>query len=269
MSTQNPRVALADIMVDPALQPRVGGLDLDHVRALQEAPDAWPPILVAERNGSYVLLDGFHRVKAAVELGLTEIAVNSNVPPGADLREVAFQANTRHGRALSLRDRRRHAEHLMRLDPMVSNEAIGGRCNLSPTTVQKVRDQLEATSEIPETAYEPGFGRVAPAPARRSGELPDQGLASMAGDKVAGLLSSNRRTQARVARYLERLAIALGDMPKALGGVESTEDAAAACITVLGHEKSAELAAMFGWGAGVLGHIADDLGYDADEAASS
>ncbi len=63
------------ILVDPALQPRVGGLDAELVRALEETPEAWPPLRVAERDGQYILVDGFHRLAAAQNLGLSTITV--------------------------------------------------------------------------------------------------------------------------------------------------------------------------------------------------
>jgi hypothetical protein len=33
-------IAVADLVVDPSIQPRVGALDLEHVRVLNECPNA-------------------------------------------------------------------------------------------------------------------------------------------------------------------------------------------------------------------------------------
>ena len=61
---------LARIVADAKLQPRVGGIDADHVRQLAEVAEHWPPLMVIQRGKQYVLADGFHRFAAAQERGL-------------------------------------------------------------------------------------------------------------------------------------------------------------------------------------------------------
>src|SRR5688500_11047351 len=65
----------AAITVDPSLQPRVGGLDAEHVRVIQEVPESWPPLGVVYVNGNPVLVDGFHRFAAAQNLELPTVPV--------------------------------------------------------------------------------------------------------------------------------------------------------------------------------------------------
>ncbi len=60
---------LGAIEVDDSLQPRSDGLSEEHVLALMETPEDWPPIMVAHVNGANVLIDGFHRHEAARRLG--------------------------------------------------------------------------------------------------------------------------------------------------------------------------------------------------------
>lgn len=69
------------IVVDSSLQPRVRGLDADHVRVLQEAPEGWPPLLVVQRGDLYLLIDGFHRLAAAQNLALDTVRVKVSRPP--------------------------------------------------------------------------------------------------------------------------------------------------------------------------------------------
>ena len=131
------------ILVDPALQPRVGGLDSDHVAALQECPESWPPLIVVD-NGGYLLVDGFHRCAAAQNLGLDTIHVEvREMPNDGDLRALAFVLNAAHGRPLTLADRRAEAERLLHADATVSNLDVARRTALSPTTVATIRERLE------------------------------------------------------------------------------------------------------------------------------
>ena len=116
------------ILVDPALQPRTAGLDPDHIAALQECPDSWPPLVVVERGG-YLLLDGFHRFAAAQNLGLDSLSVEvREVPEDADLRALAFALNASHGRPLTLADRRAEAQRLLSAEPQSRTlRSRGGR----------------------------------------------------------------------------------------------------------------------------------------------
>ena len=58
-------VALSQIVVDPQLQPRVEGIDGDHVRELEAVAEHWPALKVVKRGDRYLLVDGFHRLAAA------------------------------------------------------------------------------------------------------------------------------------------------------------------------------------------------------------
>lgn len=114
------------ILVDPALQPRVGGLDAAHIAALKENPEAWPPLVVVERGG-YLLVDGFHRYAAAQNVGLETVPVEvREMPADGDLHALAFALNAAHGRPLTLADRRGEAERLLGADATVSTSTSPG-----------------------------------------------------------------------------------------------------------------------------------------------
>lgn len=236
-STEAISISLARVLVDEALQPRTGGLDAGHVEALQEDPNAWPPLVVVERGG-YLLVDGFHRYAAAQNLGLESIRVEvREVPEDGDLRGFAFSLNASHGRPLSLADRRAEAERLLRAGATASNLDVARRTALSPTTIAAIREQLEAVEAIPAAEQRVSRSGVAytPASPRQRGELPPDS------EPLTERLftSKERREQRRIVRYLERLAVALEDQERFTSW--QAEGVAAACCDVLGAEEAAYL----------------------------
>ncbi len=253
------KVRLEELEVDHSLQPRVGGTDPAHVRALEEAHEGWPPLKVVRQDGCYLLVDGFHRLEAARNLGLESVPVEVlQAPDDGDLRALAFYLNAQHGRPLSLDDRRAFAERLLRDRPHVADREIGRRCGLSGNTVGAIRGRLEESAQIEQTAERVGRGGYRHIVGRRAGELPDPDP----GEAIAELFKpQERRQQKRIARYLERLAVALDDQ-YGLEGWETHEDAAEACREALGGERAAELAQRLGDGAHNVLRAAVALGYE-------
>jgi ParB-like chromosome segregation protein Spo0J len=254
---------LERILVDPALQPRVGGLDMDHVAALAQNPDSWPPLIVVE-HGGYQLVDGFHRFASAQNLSLDHVTVRIvETPADGDLRALAFALNAVHGRPLTLGDRRVEAERLLRNDATASNLDIARRTALSPTTVATIREQLEAAEAIPATdqrVSRSGVSYTPPSP-RQRGELPAEQEPLL--ERL--LTAKDRRDQRRLARYFERLSVALDDGD----GFENWQvaaDAAEACRAVLGDEDAAELGGQLGSAARNVLDVAEELGYEGAEA---
>jgi hypothetical protein len=251
-----------ELVVEASLQPRVRGVDAGHVRALEERPDSWPPLKVVRRHGSYLLVDGYHRLEAAKKLGLGTIRVEVvEASPDADLHELAFELNSTHGRPLSLADRRAFAERMLRGQPHLADREIARRSGLSANTVGSVRRHLEESAQIEQTAERVGQGGYVYTSRRESGELPDADPTETIGDFFA---SRERRQQRRIARYLERLAIALEDQHK-LNGWQTHDEAAEACRKALGEERAAELAQDLGVGAHNVLQVAVALGYEDEE----
>ncbi|MGK5734308.1 ParB/RepB/Spo0J family partition protein, partial [Streptomyces sp. URMC 124] len=75
--------------------PRTGGVDPDHVRALAESPRAFDPILV--HRATRQVVDGMHRLRAAVLRGEHEIAVRYLDVPADEVFVEAVTANISHG----------------------------------------------------------------------------------------------------------------------------------------------------------------------------
>ena len=251
----------ARVLVDPDLQPRVGGLDPDHIAVLMENPDAWPPLVVVE-NGGHTLIDGFHRLAAAQNLRLETVRVEvREMPNDGDLRSLAFGLNATHGRPLTLADRRAEGERILKANPSVSNMEVARATTLSPTTVATIREQLEAVEAIPTTDQRlsrAGALYTPPTP-RQPGELPPdrEPLGAVFGSK-------ERREQRRLVRYFERLASALAD-GFAFESWQSSADGAAVCRAVLGDEAAEQLGDNLGPAASNVLELAIALGYEDDD----
>jgi len=250
-------IPLSQVISDPQLQPRVGGLDPEHVRELEEAVEWWPPLRVVSRGGKFLLVDGSHRLAAAKNRGLDKVAVTVlEVPDTEDLRTLAFALNATHGRPLTLSDRRAFAGHLLREHPNWSDREIGRRSGLVQPTVAKVRNELERNNEIQPADTRIGRdGRSYPATSEsdRSGV----GLATLLENITTVLDPSDQR---RLVRFLEKAADVLEEQGR-LKHFETFESAAKSCRALLGEEQARELAERLGWSAGNIFQIAIALGY--------
>jgi ParB-like chromosome segregation protein Spo0J len=255
-------VRVRELLVDSSLQPRVGGIDADHVQALEETPESWPPIKVVRQDERYLLVDGSHRVEAARNLGIETVRVQVIDPPAdGDLHALAFALNATHGRPLSLADRRAFAERLLRAQPYLADREIARRCGLAANTVGTIRERLEESAQIEQTTERVGHGGYVYRPRRKDGELPETDPVETIGDFF---VKRKRRQQRRIARYLEQLAVALDDQYK-LKGWETHEDAVNACRAILDEERVAEQAQELGDGAHNVLQVAIALGYEDSE----
>lgn len=221
---------LAEIVVDDRLQPRCDGLSEEHVVALMETPEDWPPIAVAHVNGEDFVVDGFHRVEAATRLEYESIAATVFYPDqNTNLFDIAFSLNIKHGRPLTLRDRKTYAAWLLQRHPELTDREIGRRTGLHHETVGAVRAERRMPAHAPD---------------RKPGELP--------GD--VGLLDPIRfgkkasKEQKAVAGYMQRLGMALHDpyLADSTLNVWSENPAviARACFAAMGDERAANLLAM-------------------------
>lgn len=257
------------LIVDPALQPRVDGLDVDHVRQLQESAETWPPLVVVRRGGGYLLIDGFHRLAAAQNLALRAVPIRVVDPPeDSDLHALAFALNAVHGRPLTLSDRRAFALRRLQEHPDGSNLEVARRAGLSPTTIAALRERLEADAAIAPTDYRVGAdGRtytISTAP-RPAGMLPAPSLGEQLGSALGRLFTpADRMAQRRIASYLQRLAVALDDHSR-LGG---WADAPAACRAVLGSDRAEALGQRLGGASEAVLAVAIGLGYDGTDVTS-
>jgi hypothetical protein len=217
-------IPMGQIIIDDRLQPRQDGLAADHFASLMETPETWPPIVLADINGALYLIDGFHRHEAARRLGIGELAASIFAPTeGTDLFGIAFQLNAKHGRPLTLRDRKAYAAALIARHPDLADREIGRRCSLHHQTVGALRDEWPS-ARVP----------------RKPGTLRDD----------VGLLDPIRfgkkatKEQKAIAGYLTRLADAMDDPYMEHSTLEVWPDdpaeIARACVLAMGQKRTTE-----------------------------
>jgi ParB-like chromosome segregation protein Spo0J len=127
-----------------ANSPRLTGEDKEHTARLAETEEDLPPILV--HRSTMTVIDGMHRLRAAVMKGHTTIDVIffDGSEEEAFLR--AVEENIRHGLPLTLTDRKAAAVRVIASHPEMSDRSIGHHVGLSDKTVGVVR---RSTSEDP------------------------------------------------------------------------------------------------------------------------
>jgi ParB-like chromosome segregation protein Spo0J len=187
----------------PAHSPRSAGEDHEHIRRLAESVTPLPPIVV--HRPSMRVVDGMHRLRAAIMRGQSVITVRWYDGDERDVFAIAVQANVTHGLPLSLTDRRAAAIRLMWSHRHWSDRMVAEVVNLSPTTVRSIRTGVGCGAGTSDARLGRD-GRVRPvngAEARRlAGELllakPESSLREVA--RAAGLAPS---TVLDVRRRLE------------------------------------------------------------------
>ncbi|MGH3835144.1 MAG: ParB N-terminal domain-containing protein [Pseudonocardiaceae bacterium] len=117
--------------------PRQDGEDGEHVRVLAESEERLPPIVV--HGQSMRVIDGTHRIRAAVMRGEEEIEAKIYHGTDDDAFLLAVRMNIAHGLPLTRADRTAAAARIIRSHPQWSNRMIATATGLSAGTVGKVR----------------------------------------------------------------------------------------------------------------------------------
>jgi ParB-like chromosome segregation protein Spo0J len=128
----------------PADSPRLAGEDEDHTRRLAETEADLPPILV--HRGTMRVIDGMHRLRAAMASGRREIRVRFFDGDENEAFLHAVRENITHGLPLSLEDRRAATRRIVAASPHLSDRAIARYTGLSDKTVSAIRDRSSAES---------------------------------------------------------------------------------------------------------------------------
>lgn len=194
--------------------PRTGGRDEEHIARLAEVDGPLPPILV-ERHTMRVI-DGTHRLLAAVSKGQLTIEVEFFDGTSADAFLKAVEVNVAHGLPLSLADRRAAAKRIVTSHPYLSDRAIARTAGLGAKAVAAIRRRVAETADGPQSQVRLGRdGRVRPMNSlerrRRAAELlaerPEASLrevARLAGISPATVSDVRRRLAAGEAPATER-----------------------------------------------------------------
>ena len=159
LAAQVPVVMVAVNALRRGDSPRLNGESGEHVRVLAGAQGPLPPILV--HRPTMQVIDGMHRLYAAVMRGEDTIAARLVDCEDKDIFVIAVQANTAHGLPLSLTERKTAAARIIEVYPHWSDRLIALAAGLSHKTVAALRGP--ATGENPQLLARTGRdGRARP-----------------------------------------------------------------------------------------------------------
>jgi ParB-like chromosome segregation protein Spo0J len=128
------------------LSPRADGLDSAHVERLVEAE--WPVAPIVVHEPSMQVIDGHHRLAAAIAKGLDVIDTYLFHGSMESAFVLSVRANVTHGLPLSLSDRRAAARKILTLHGNWSDRAIGKSTGLSAKAVNRLRSAIESGGQL-------------------------------------------------------------------------------------------------------------------------
>ena len=155
-------ITLADLTLDPRLQPRVNGVDETTWREYAEdlrRGDTLPPIRVIvgrddQGTAHRWLVEGWHRVAAARSLGKTELPASISAGTFEEAEDEMLRTNRGHG----LRRTQADVQNAIRRALLTkkwqkrADNWIAEWIGCSNKTVTTIREAMEATLEIPKLA---------------------------------------------------------------------------------------------------------------------
>jgi hypothetical protein len=156
----------------PADSPRLEGENAEHIRMLADSDAVLPPITV--HRASMRVIDGMHRLRAAILRGESSIEVQFFDGSEVDAFVMAVEHNIRHGLPLARTDRAAAAVRVVQTHPHWSDRMIAAKTGLAAKTVAAIRRRSTAAS-VQSNARIGADGRIRP-------------LSSAAGRERAGRL---------------------------------------------------------------------------------
>lgn len=140
---------LDQVIVDNDLNPRQGALDQDVVLDYSAHVDDLPAMTAYDVQGFYFLVGGFHRYAAhrLAQRSTGRFVVHQGSREEA--KEYADLDNLKHGLRLSRSERREVIRRQLKRHPEWSDNRLSSACYTTDKTVRVIREELEATSEIP------------------------------------------------------------------------------------------------------------------------
>jgi hypothetical protein len=150
------------------LLPEQSADEYDAMKADIAASRIFQPLVICKDGDGYVVIDGRHRLRAAQELGLSEVPCTLIDGLGEDERiERGIALNVR--RNLTADQKRDLAADLLRRWPAKSDRALAALCGLSHPTVAAVRARLVGAGQLESLSSREGKdGRTRPAAQRRT-----------------------------------------------------------------------------------------------------
>jgi ParB-like chromosome segregation protein Spo0J len=208
---QRPVVTIPITSLQLPDSPRLAGESADHVRVLAESEIALPPIIVS--RSTMRVIDGMHRLRAALLRGQEEIEVQLFEGDEEDAFVLAVEANVNHGLPLSLADRTAAAARIVKSHLHWSDRAIASSTGLAAKTVAAIRRR--STADNPQSNNRIGRdGRIRPpnavegrrTAAKLMADKPDTPLREIA--HAAGIsLGTAQNVRARLRRGEDPIAL--------------------------------------------------------------
>ena len=172
----------------PGNSPRLAGEVVEHTRLLAESDAPLPPIVV--HRSTRRVIDGMHRLRAAILRGDDTIAVEYFDGDEAEEFVAAVRANVTHGLPLSLADREAAVARLVTLFPERSDRWSASTAGLGARAVAAIRASTGAANDI-EGARIGRDGRTRP--------LNTAGARQMASELIQECPEASLREVARIA----------------------------------------------------------------------
>jgi ParB-like chromosome segregation protein Spo0J len=209
-------------LLAPADSPRRAGEDPEHVRRLAESLERLPPILV--HRPSMRVIDGMHRLKAAVLRGHREIDVMYVDGDDASAFVLGVRANITHGLPLTLADRKAAADRIMGTHPQWSDRMIARVTGLAPKTVATMRKRL--TGQSTQLDVRVGRdGRVRPVNSAERRQVAARLISSKPGASLREVAETAGLSPETVRRVKAQLEQDLGSPAQCSGPAATTGDA--------------------------------------------
>ena len=113
------------------------------------AGDRFPPVVVFQQDGDFIMADGWHRVRAACRAKLGHIL--AEVRPGGrkDALQFALGCNQKHGLRRSNADKRRAVEIALAEFGNLSDRSLAQMCGVCVQTIGNIRHQLSILDSSP------------------------------------------------------------------------------------------------------------------------
>lgn len=110
----------------------------------------FPPIIVYKEGEIYYLADGFHRVRAAQQIGLKELDADVRQGTRKDALKFALGANDKHGLRRTAIDKRKCVDIALAEFGELSDRQIADICVVSKTLVLEVRSARSVDAVVVE-----------------------------------------------------------------------------------------------------------------------
>lgn len=150
-SARTAKLKLDAIRLDAGTQTRAH-IDDATVAEYAEAMargDRFPPVVVFQNDGEFIMADGFHRHKSAQRARLKHLLAEIRQGSRNDALRFALGANHKHGLRRTNGDKRRAVELALAEFGNQSDRLLAEMCGVSVQTVGNIRHQLSIFDSSP------------------------------------------------------------------------------------------------------------------------